>query len=105
MTAAAVAAATEAAGGLTVAVKVQPRARRPGVGGTAPGTDGPRLRVAVTEAAEGGRANEAACAALARALGVPPGAVTLRAGAASRQKLLHVAGDPADLAPRLDALR
>lgn len=91
--------------GLTVAVKVQPRARQPGVGGTAPGVDGPRLRVAVTEAAEGGRANEAVCVALARALGVPPGVVTLRAGAGSRHKLLHIAGDPASLAARLDALR
>lgn len=91
--------------GLTVAVKVQPRACRPGVGGTAPGMDGPRLRVAVTEAAEGGRATEAACAALAHALGVPPDAVTLRTGATTRHKLLHVAGDPARLAARLDALR
>lgn len=90
--------------GLTVPVKVQPRARRPGVGGTSPGPDGPRLRVAVTEAAEDGRANRAACAALARALDVPPGAVTLRAGATGRHKLLHVAGDPAALAARLAAL-
>lgn len=89
--------------GFVVPVKLHPRARRPGVGGTSPGPDGPRPRVAVAEAAEGGRANRAACAALARALGVPPGAVTLRAGATGPHKPLHVAGDPAALAARLAA--
>jgi uncharacterized protein (TIGR00251 family) len=83
-------------------VKVQPGARRPGLGGTAPGIDGPRLPVAVTEPPEDGRANRAVCAALARALRVAPSAVEVAQGAGARQKTLRVAGDPAALAARLE---
>jgi uncharacterized protein len=90
--------------GVAVAVKVQPKSRRPGLQGTAPTTDGERLRIGVTEAAEGGRANRAACSALAAALGTAQSAVRLTAGASSREKLLHVAGDPAALAAKLAAL-
>lgn len=91
--------------GVTVRVKVQPKARRPGLGGLKPGADGPRLAVAVTAAPEDGRANRAVCAALAEALGLPASAVEVAQGAASREKLLRVAGDAAALGPRLEALR
>ena len=40
---------------------------------------GERLRIGVTEAAEDGRANRAACAVLADALHVPAGSVYVRA--------------------------
>ncbi|MCK8788017.1 DUF167 domain-containing protein [Roseomonas sp. NAR14] len=93
-----------AAGGLAVRVKVQPRARRAGCGGLAPAADGPRLRVAVTEPPEDGRATRAACATLAGALGLPARAVALLQGASSREKLLAVAGDPAALAAELERL-
>ena len=92
------------ADGVTVAVKVTPRARRPGLDGVAADTDGPRLRIGVTEAAEDGRANRAACAALAEALDVPPTSISIATGATNRRKLLLVTGDPARLAPRLAAL-
>jgi hypothetical protein len=91
-------------GGVSVAVKVQPKARRPGVSGPVAAADGPRLRIAVSEPAEDGRANRAACATLAAALGVAASAVSVTAGASSRQKLLHVSGDAGQLAPRLEAL-
>jgi uncharacterized protein YggU (UPF0235/DUF167 family) len=91
-------------GGVRVAVKVRPKSRRPGLDGTAPAMEGARLRIAVSEAAEEGRANRAACAALARALGVAASAVTVAAGAASRDKVLEVAGDPALLSDRLSNL-
>jgi uncharacterized protein len=90
--------------GVAVAVKVHPKSRRPGLHGAAAGADGERLRIGVTEAAEGGRANRAACAALAAALGTAQSAVRLTAGATSRQKMLHVTGDPALLAAKLAAL-
>ncbi len=93
-----------AEGGVAVAVKVQPKSRRPGVQGRAPAVDGERLRIAVTEAAEAGRANRAACAALAHALDLPASAVAVTAGLTSREKTLRVAGDPAALATRLEAL-
>jgi uncharacterized protein len=89
-----------AADGVTVAVKVQPRSRRPGLQGAAEG----RLRIAVKEAPEDGRATRAACDTLARALDLPPSAVQLATGAASREKLLHVACDPTRIAERLGAL-
>lgn len=93
-----------AEGGVLVRVKVQPKARRPGLGGVKPAADGPRLQIAVSEAPEDGRATRAACAALAAAIGVPASAVGLVQGAASREKLLRVAGDAGTLGPRLEAL-
>jgi uncharacterized protein len=90
--------------GVAVAVKVHPKSRRPGLHGAAPSADGERLRIGVTEAAEAGRANRAVCIALADALGVPPSAVQLAIGATSREKTLHVSGDPAALGEKLAAL-
>ena len=87
-----------------MAVKVQPGSRRPGLHGTVPSADGPRLRIAVTEPPEGGRATSAACDTLAAALDVPPSAVRVLAGAAAREKRLFVGGDAALLGRRLDAL-
>ena len=92
------------AAGVAVRVKVRPKARRPGLGGLKPATDGTRLALAVAEAPEGGEANRAACAALAAALGVAAAAVEVAQGATSREKLLRVAGDPKLLGPLLEAL-
>ena len=90
--------------GVAVAVKVQPKSRRPGLHGAAPSADGERLRIGVSQPAEGGRANRAVCAMLADALGLPPSAVCLTMGSASREKTLHVTGDPIELGSRLAAL-
>lgn len=92
------------AGGISIAVKVQPKARRPGVQGTMQSADGPRLKVGVSEPAEDGKANKAACAILARAFGVSTGAVSVVIGASNREKVIHVAGDPEILAARLSSL-
>lgn len=90
--------------GVLVRVKVQPKSRRPGLGGVKPAADGPRLAIAVTDAPEDGRATRAACDALAQALRVPKSTVDLVQGATSREKLLRVAGDPAALAHGLESL-
>jgi hypothetical protein len=90
--------------GVSVAVKVQPRSRRPGVQGTAPSAGGERLRIGVSEPAEDGRANRAACTVLATALQIAPSAVSVSTGATSREKTLRVAGDAAALRTRLDTL-
>jgi hypothetical protein len=90
---------------LTVAVRVRPGASRTRVGGCRPGPYGPAVLVEVTAPAVDGRATEAARRALARALGVRAATVSLRAGAASRDKLFSVAGAGDALADRLDALR
>jgi uncharacterized protein len=88
--------------GIAIAVKVHPKSRRPGLNGTAP--DGERLRVAVTDPPEDGRANRAVCAILAEALGLPTSAVRVATGSRSREKMLHVTGDAKDLAGRLTRL-
>jgi len=92
------------AGALLVRVKVQPKSRRPGLEGLRPSADGPRLRVAVTEAPEDGRANRAVRAKLAAALEVPASVVEITQGATAREKTLRVSGDPALLIPRIEAL-
>lgn len=86
--------------GVSVTVKVHPRSRRPGVQIAA----GDRLRIAVTEPPEDGRANRAVCAAIADLLQVAPSAVSVAAGASSREKTLRVTGDPTALSARLAAL-
>lgn len=90
--------------GATLMVKVQPKSRRPGLQGVAPSSDGPRLRIGVTEAAEGGRANQAVCNFIADLLDVPRSSVQVVIGASSREKRLLVQADPATLASRLETL-
>jgi uncharacterized protein YggU (UPF0235/DUF167 family) len=90
--------------GVSLAVKVQPKARHPGLRGRVPAADGERLRVGVAEAPEDGRANRAVCATVARALDLPASAVEIIAGMTSRDKTLRVAGDPARILARLEAL-
>jgi uncharacterized protein len=94
----------EAADGVTVMVKVRPRSRRTGVHGVQESAAGPRLQVAVTEAAEDGKANRAVCALLADILHRPQSAVQIVSGATSREKLLSVTGDSAILVDTLRAL-
>jgi uncharacterized protein len=90
--------------GVSVTAKVQPKSRQPGIQGRAVSARGRCLRIGVTEAAEDGRANRAACAVLAEALHVPTSAVAVTLGQTSRDKMLHVAGDATLLAARLDSL-
>ena len=82
------------ADGIELAIKVTPRAGRNVVGGRssrdAAGTAW--LAVKVTAPPEGGRANDAVLALLAKALGVPASACRFAAGASSRWKRVHVAG-------------
>jgi uncharacterized protein YggU (UPF0235/DUF167 family) len=89
----------------TVAVRVKPGASRPRVGGRYDGPHGPALVVAVTAPPVDGRATTAVLAALAEALGLRPAVLTLRAGGASRDKLIVVADPPADLTDRVARLR
>ncbi|MFH5925049.1 DUF167 domain-containing protein [Roseomonas xinghualingensis] len=90
--------------GLELRVKAQPRARRPGLQGLVAGADGPRLKVAVNEAPEDGRANRAICALLAKALAVVPSRVSVTQGTTSREKTVLIGGDAAALAARMAEL-
>ncbi len=91
-----------AAEGLRVALKVSPKAARAGVAGVEADTAGrARLKVRVTEAPEGGKANAAVVKLLAKAWKLPKGALRVTAGTKDRRKTLLVAGDPDELGPRL----
>lgn len=84
-------------------VKVTPKARRNRVEGLAPEADGAvALKLSVTAAPEGGKANEAVIRLLADEWGVAKTAISVVLGAADRRKLLHVAGEPAALRRRLE---
>lgn len=85
----------------TLAVRVTPRSRKPGVTGIRNGA----VVVAVAAAPERGRATSEACALVAAWLGVAPSRVTLAAGATSRSKRLRIDGfSAADLRKRLVSL-
>lgn len=64
------------------------------------------LQVRVTRPPVGGEANEAVRRLVATAIGLPPSALALEAGARSRRKRFAVIGiSDAELAARLDRLR
>ncbi len=90
------------AGGVTVALRVTPRASANRVRGVAVEADGASvLKVAVTAAPEGGKANAALIRLLARAWKVPKTSLSVASGAGARRKVVHVAGDPQELLARL----
>jgi uncharacterized protein (TIGR00251 family) len=83
--------------GVSIRLRVQPKARAAGFHGVADSGDGPRLRLSVTAPADDGAANRAVVAALATALQLAPSAVSLVHGARGREKTLRAVGDPARL--------
>ena len=89
--------ARRTADGWTLAVHVQPGAKRSAVAGL----HGDRLKVRIAAPALEGRANEVLIAFVAERLGIPRNRVCVLRGAQSREKLVAVAGDcdPAALAP------
>ncbi|HEY0833961.1 MAG TPA: DUF167 family protein [Azospirillum sp.] len=92
------------ADGVRVAVRVTPKASRNAVSGLADTASGGKaLKVSVTTVPEDGKANEAVIKLLAKLWHVPKTGITVVAGATDRNKILHVAGDPADLLRRMGA--
>lgn len=88
---------------MRVAVRVQPRASRARIDGVENRGDGTALKVRVTEAPEGGKANAAVIKLLAKAWGLPKSAMSVVAGAKERNKTVFIAGDGAELMKRLRA--
>ena len=74
--------------GLTLRVRVQPRASRDALSGEREGA----LLVRLTAPPVEGAANEALARFLGKALGVPPSAVRVLSGATGRHKVVSVAG-------------
>lgn len=84
--------------GVTIAVRVAPRAARAGIGETVADANGSRMiKVSVTAAPEGGKANDAVIRLLAKAWRVPKTSLSVVSGAAGRRKTIHAAGDSEDL--------
>jgi len=91
------------ADGVSVAVRLTPKARATRIQGVVAAADGTRaLKAAVTAPPEKGKANAALLALLAKAWRVPKSSLALTAGAGDRRKVVHVAGDPAVLMRKLN---
>ena len=91
--------------GVTVEVRLTPRADRDRIDGRAVLSDGSVvLALRVRAVPDAGRANAAAEALIAEGLGVARRSVVLCSGATQRRKTFRVVGDPRALAARLDAL-
>jgi uncharacterized protein YggU (UPF0235/DUF167 family) len=82
-----------------VSVHVHPRARRNALDLSPSGT----LKAAVTAAPEDGKATAAVIALLAGAWRLPKSAISLKQGAASRDKVFSVSGDAETVTARIDA--
>ncbi|HEY6980477.1 DUF167 domain-containing protein [Reyranella sp.] len=83
--------------GVTVELRVQPRARR-----TALEISGDVLKAAVTAPPENGKANAALVALLTESWRLPKSSFAVIKGATSRDKTVSVAGDPQMLVGRIE---
>jgi uncharacterized protein len=88
--------------GATLSVRVTPKAAQDRVLGLSEEPSGVALKLAVHAPAHAGEANAALVALLARHFGLRKSDLRIAAGAAGRRKLVHIDGDPAALAARLE---
>lgn len=79
---------TESGGAVRLRIKAVPGASKDQVADVL----GDRLKVRVAQPPEGGRANRAICALIARAIGVKGASVELVSGPASAEKVLRIQG-------------
>ena len=82
----------EVAGGVTLAVRAQPGAKRTAIAGIYGEGDAAQLKIAVHAPPIEGRANEALIAFLAEVFDVPKRAVELQSGQLSRSKVFLIRG-------------
>ena len=91
--------------GISIALRVTPRGGRDGIDGLEQLSDGRSvLKVRVRAIADGGEANRAVLALLAKSLGVTKASVSLLSGATSRLKQVAVEGDSGRLSEALREL-
>lgn len=94
------------ADGLAVQLRVTPKAGRDRLDGIGTLADGrPAIRAAVRAAPEGGKANAALIALLAKRWRLPKSALAVTGGATGRLKTITIRGDGADLVAKLDEWR
>ena len=90
---------------MTLSLRVAPNAGSDRIEGRELRADGEAvLRLRVAAVPDKGKANAAAVALLAKALGVPKSAIRLVAGETARSKVVEIAGDGPSLAARLEQL-
>ena len=82
----------DAGTGARFAVKVHPRARKNAI----TGETGDALKVALTAPPVEGKANQACIEFFAKLLKVPRSSVSIASGQSSRNKVIEIAGVPAD---------
>ncbi len=93
------------AGGLRLRVRLTPRGARDELEGMEVLADGRAvLKARVRAAPENGAANAALEKLIAKTLRVPKSSVSVRAGATTRVKTLHVVGDPESLGEAIKAV-
>ena len=80
--------------GVRVAIRLGPRAKADRLVGVGQSPKGRVVRATVTAPAEAGRANEALLRLLARSWAIPRRDLSLVHGPASRNKVVHIAGEP-----------
>ena len=89
--------------GLTLSVRLTPRASRNAVDGLSVLADArPVVAVRVTAAPEGGKANAALVSLLAKTWKLRKSDIEVAAGATARVKRIHIFGDGNSLAKRLE---
>ena len=89
---------------MRVAIRLTPRARADRIDGVAFSADGRAvLKVAVTAPPAENRANDALIAVLAKAWRLPRRDISIVGGSKSRNKIVHIAGEPRALLQRLAA--
>ncbi|YBV96115.1 DUF167 family protein [Phyllobacteriaceae bacterium JZ32] len=91
--------------GITVFVRLTPKAAKDAVEGVGEAADGRRHLIArVCAVPADGKANKALEKLLAKALGVAGGNVSVTGGATSRLKQVRVSGDATELVRKLEVL-
>ena len=90
-----------ASGGVSVNVRLTPKASRNRIGPVVAGNGGGVLKVAVTEPPERGKANRALIKLLAKAWRLPKTALSVKKGVKDRQKTIHIEGGTEDLLEKL----
>ena len=91
--------------GIDLFIRLTPKSSVDRLEGVETSADGrSHLKARVRAVPENGAANAALERLVGKALGVPASAVSVIAGGTARLKTLRVAGDPAELARRVEAL-
>lgn len=89
--------------GLSLAVRLTPKASRDGIDGLGEFDGAPVLLARVRALPHAGEANQALCKLIAKWLKVPRSVVAIGAGGKSRIKRVLIEGEPSELAERLRA--